>query len=178
MIAGLSIHVSHFPPGTSKWNKIEHRLFSFISINWRGHPLTTYETVVQLIAGTTTAKGLKVKAELDFTKYPLGIKASDEVMRRLQLERSVFHGEWNYTLRPRSPEQLEVAASESARATERRRGTHAAAKERWIKVMAEQNLSGLGHRAFCRARGLNFSAYISMRQTLLGKIRGMKLIDR
>jgi hypothetical protein len=98
---GLSIHVSHFPPGTSKWNKIEHRLFSFISINWRGRPLRTYETVVNLIGGTTTRGGLVVRARLDRRKYPIGRKVSVKEMRELNLERGEFRGDWNYVIRPR-----------------------------------------------------------------------------
>ncbi len=97
---GLAIAVCHFPPGTSKWNKIEHRLFSFISSNWRGEPLRDYETIVQLIARTTTAKGLKVTCRLDRRKYPTGRKVTDEEMKRVNLERSTFHGDWNYTIRP------------------------------------------------------------------------------
>lgn len=99
---GLAIAVCHFPPGTSKWNKIEHRLFSFISSNWRGEPLRDYETIVQLIARTTTAKGLKVTCRLDRRKYPTGCKVTDEEMKRVNLERSTFHGDWNYTIRPQS----------------------------------------------------------------------------
>ena len=99
---GLAIAVCHFPPGTSKWNKIEHRLFSFISSNWRGEPLRDYETIVQLIARTTTAKGLKVTCRLDRRKYPTGRKVTDEEMKRVNLERSTFHGDWNYTIRPQS----------------------------------------------------------------------------
>jgi hypothetical protein len=98
---GLAITVCHFPPGTSKWNKIEHRLFSFISSNWRGEPLRDYETIVQLIARTTTAKGLKVTCRLDRRKYPTGRKVTDEEMKRVNLERNKFHGDWNYTIRPR-----------------------------------------------------------------------------
>ncbi|MEX1118710.1 MAG: ISAzo13 family transposase [Terrimicrobiaceae bacterium] len=97
---GLSISVSHFPPGTSKWNKIEHRLFSFISSNWRGEPLRDYETIVNLIARTTTAKGLRVTCRLDRRKYPAGRKVTDEQMKVVQLERSKFHGDWNYVIRP------------------------------------------------------------------------------
>ena len=97
---GLAIAVCHFPPGTSKWNKIEHRLFSFISSNWRGEPLRDYETIVRLIARTTTAKGLKVTCRLDRRKYPTGRKVTDEEMERVNLERSKFHGDWNYTIRP------------------------------------------------------------------------------
>ena len=100
---GLSISVCHFPPGTSKWNKIEHRLFSFISSNWRGEPLRDYETIVQLISKTTTVTGLKVSCRLDRRKYPTGRKVTDEEMKRVNLERHKFHGDWNYTIRPRSP---------------------------------------------------------------------------
>jgi len=99
---GLCIAVCHFPPGTSKWNKIEHRLFSFISSNWRGEPLRDYETIVKLISKTTTAKGLKVTCRLDRRKYPTGRKVTDEEMERLNLVRHKFHGEWNYTIRPNS----------------------------------------------------------------------------
>lgn len=97
---GLQVSVCHFPPGTSKWNKIEHRLFSFISTNWRGQPLEDYETIVNLIASTTTAKGLRVTCRLDRRKYPTGRKISDEDMESVQLERHSFHGEWNYTIKP------------------------------------------------------------------------------
>jgi hypothetical protein len=97
---GLGISVCHFPPGTSKWNKIEHRLFSFISSNWRGEPLRDYETIVNLIAATTTAKGLKVTCRLDRRKYPTGRTVSDEEMKRVNLEPDPFHGEWNYFIRP------------------------------------------------------------------------------
>jgi len=97
---GLPISVCHFPPGTSKWNKVEHRLFSFISSNWRGQPLRNYETIVNLIARTTTAKGLKVTCRLDRRKYPTGRKVTDDEMRRVNLERHKFHGDWNYTIRP------------------------------------------------------------------------------
>lgn len=96
------ISVCHFPPGTSKWNKIEHRLFSFISSNWRGEPLRDYETIVNLIANTTTAKGLKVTCRLDRRKYPTGRKVSDEEMSQLNIRRDKFHGEWNYVIRPRT----------------------------------------------------------------------------
>jgi hypothetical protein len=97
---GLPFIVRHFPPGTSKWNKIEHRLFSFISSNWRGEPLRDYETIVNLISKTTTAKGLKVICRLDRRKYPTGRKVSDEEMKRVNVERSRFHGDWNYIIRP------------------------------------------------------------------------------
>ncbi len=96
----IPIYVSHFPPGTSKWNKIEHRLFSFISMNWRGKPLVSHETIVNLIAATTTRKGLKVRAELDSSHYPKGIKVPDDELNAIQIERDEFHGEWNYSILP------------------------------------------------------------------------------
>jgi hypothetical protein len=98
---GLVIGVSHFPPGTSKWNKIEHRLFSFISKNWRGQPLTSLKVIVNLIAGTTTKKGLKVHAEIDAASYPAGVKIPDSEMAEIRLHRHAFHGEWNYDILPR-----------------------------------------------------------------------------
>jgi hypothetical protein len=98
---GISIRVGHFPPGTSKWNKIEHRMFSFISINWRGRPLRTFETVVNLIGSTTNRGGLVVRARLDHRNYPLGKKVSAKEMRALKIERDDFHGDWNYVIRPR-----------------------------------------------------------------------------
>lgn len=98
---GIAITVCHYPPGTSKWNKVEHRLFSFISMNWRGRPLLSYETVVNLIGATTTKSGLWVKALLDTREYEPGKKITDEEMRTLQLKPHKFHGDWNYTLEPR-----------------------------------------------------------------------------
>ncbi len=97
---GLAITVCHLPPGTSKWNKIEHRLFSHISMNWRGHPLTSHEVVVDLIGATTTRTGLQVHAELDPGVYATKVKIPDEQMNAIALDRHDFHGEWNYTLRP------------------------------------------------------------------------------
>jgi hypothetical protein len=99
---GMAISVCHFPPGTSKWNKIEHRLFGYISKNWRGRPLDSLATVVNLIASTTTKTGLYVEAVLDEGSYVKGIKVSEEEMERLRLKRDRFHGEWNYTLLPRN----------------------------------------------------------------------------
>jgi hypothetical protein len=96
---GLDISVCHFPPGTSKWNKIEHRLFSHITMNWRGKPLTSYEVIVNLIAATTTSKGLKVKCMLDENEYPKGIKITKKEVEELGIIREEFHGEWNYTLK-------------------------------------------------------------------------------
>jgi hypothetical protein len=98
---GLQISVCHLPPGTSKWNKIEHRLFSQITMNWRGRPLTSHEAVVRLIGATTTQTGLHVTAELDTDPYPTGITISDREMKALPITRHAFHGEWNYTLHPR-----------------------------------------------------------------------------
>ena len=96
----LPITVCHLPPGTSKWNKIEHRLFSFITMNWRGKPLRSYRTIVQLIAATTTDAGLKVRAELDERKYPKGLKVSDAQLAAINISRHSFHGDWNYTISP------------------------------------------------------------------------------
>jgi hypothetical protein len=97
---GLSIEVHHFPPGTSKWNKIEHRLFSFITQNWRAKPLISYRVIVDLIAATTTETGLKVCCELDPNSYPKGIVVSNAEMASLNIQRADFHGEWNYTIAP------------------------------------------------------------------------------
>ena len=107
----LPIAVCHFPPGTSKWNKIEHRLFSFISSNWRGEPLRDYETVVHLIAKTTTAKGLHVTCRLDRRKYPTGRKVSKEEMKAIKLQPDRFHGEWNYVIRPHQPRHRQRTSS-------------------------------------------------------------------
>lgn len=98
----IPIYISHLPPGTSKWNKIEHRLFSYISMNWRGQPLVSHEVIVNLIAGTTTRKGLKVHAELDRSLYPSGIKVSDAEFENIRITRNEFHGEWNYRIDPNS----------------------------------------------------------------------------
>lgn len=97
----MRVRVSHFPPGTSKWNKIEHRLFCHITLNWRGKPLRTFEAVVQLISHTRTAKGLRVKAKLDKRKYPTGVVVQDAVLNSLALQKDTFHGDWNYELQPR-----------------------------------------------------------------------------
>lgn len=98
---GLSITVCHFPPGTSKWNKIEHRLFSFISRNWRGQPLVSLAVIVSLIAATRTSKGLKVRCELDPGRYPEGEKITDAQLSSINIRRDPFHGDWNYTIRPK-----------------------------------------------------------------------------
>ena len=97
---GVQVTVCHYPPGTSKWNKIEHRLFSRITVNWRGRPLTTYETVVNLIANTTTTTGLTVRCELDPADYPTKVKLTDQEKKAIPISRHSFHGEWNYTIKP------------------------------------------------------------------------------
>jgi hypothetical protein len=97
---GLDIQVCHFPPGTSKWNKIEHRLFSFITMNWRGRPLISHEVIVNLIASTKTRTGLSVRAELDSANYPKGVVVSDKEFEAINIERNEFHGDWNYCIRP------------------------------------------------------------------------------
>jgi len=97
---GLSITVCHLPPGTSKWNKIEHRLFSHITMNWRGRPLTSLEVIVDLIGATTTKQGLKVHAERDLGSYPKGVKVTDAELAAIILKAHDFHGEWNYTIIP------------------------------------------------------------------------------
>ena len=99
--SGLTIHVLHFPPGTSKWNKIEHRLFSFITQNWRGRPLRSLAAIVSLITNTNTSAGLKVRCTLDRRQYPKGIKVTDKQMRQICLLPHKFHGDWNYTIKPR-----------------------------------------------------------------------------
>jgi hypothetical protein len=98
---GMPVTVCHLPPGTSKWNKIEHRLFSFITGNWRGKPLISHQVIVELIAATTTQAGLKVRCQLDPNTYPAGIKVSDAELEAVNLTRHDFHGEWNYTIRPK-----------------------------------------------------------------------------
>ena len=99
---GLRISICHLPPGTSKWNKIEHRLFSFISQNWRGKPLVSHQVIVNLIAATTTKAGLRVRAEVDPGRYPQGVKVTDKEVASIRIERDRFHGDWNYTILPRS----------------------------------------------------------------------------
>ncbi len=98
---GFTVRVCHLPPGTSKWNKIEHRLFAFISQNWRGKPLVSHQVIVDLIAATSTKSGLKVRAQIDSNLYPSGLKISDEQVAALNIQRDAFHGEWNYSLLPR-----------------------------------------------------------------------------
>ena len=100
-----SIQVCHLPPGTSKWNKIEHRMFCHITANWRGRPLVSRRVVVELIGSTTTETGLRIEAALDENTYARGIKVSDEEMESLSIKPDPFHGEWNYRLKPRSPDE-------------------------------------------------------------------------
>ena len=97
---GLAIRICHFPPGTSKWNKIEHRMFSFVSLNWRGRPLETLEVIINLIANTTTSTGLKLYAQLDENHYERGIEITDEQLAAVNITRHAFHGDWNYTINP------------------------------------------------------------------------------
>jgi len=99
---GITIEVHHLPPGTSKWNRIEHKLFSFISMNWRAEPLVSYRVIVSLIGATTTKTGLTVRCELDDAKYPKGIAISDQQIEALAITRAEFHGEWNYTIKPQN----------------------------------------------------------------------------
>ena len=100
---GLEITVCHYPPGTSKWNRIEHRMFSFISMNWRGRPLTSLRTIIELISATTTKTGLRIQAERDWNTYEKGVVVSDKEIAALPLTRHTFHGDWNYTLAPKKP---------------------------------------------------------------------------
>jgi hypothetical protein len=103
---GLAVTVCHLPPGTSKWNKIEHRLFAHISMNWRGRALISHEVIVDLIGATTTATGLRVQAEFDPGEYPTKVKVSDDDLATLQLTPHPFHGEWNYTVTPRPTDHM------------------------------------------------------------------------
>ena len=102
---GLSITVAHLPPGTSKWNRIEHRLFAFISQNWRGKPLLTHQVIVQLIASTTTQTGLTGQCRLDQNTYEKRVNVSDQQIANLNITPAQFHGEWNYTIAPRNPDR-------------------------------------------------------------------------
>ena len=97
---GLAVTVAHLPPGTSKWNRIEHRLFAYISQNWRGKPLVSHQVIIQLIGATTTNTGLTVTCDIDADSYPKGIKVSDAEMDAINIERHTFHGDWNYTIKP------------------------------------------------------------------------------
>ena len=105
---GLALQVCHYPPGTSKWNKIEHRMFCHITQNWRGKPLVSRLAVVDLITATTTKTGLTVQCELDENTYAKGVKVSDEQMEALNIEKDAWHPEWNYTIKPRRLDQTRV----------------------------------------------------------------------
>lgn len=162
------------PPRTRAINQTDQAAINqrasqhFISLNWRGRPLATYETIISLIAGTTTSKGLKVSAELDTQKYPVGVSASKHDVQSLALDRASFHGEWNYTLRPRTKAQrLRARTPPSAPVV----FPFAARREHWLKLIGEQMKSGLNGRDFCRSRGITYGTYASARQRLVGKIR-------
>ncbi len=132
---GLSITVSHFPPGTSKWNKIEHRLFSHITMNWRARPLTSHEVVVKAIASTRTRTGLRVHAELDTSTYPLGVAITRAQLEALPIERHETHGTWNYTIHPGDPSAHDAPASADR--------TRDAAREAALELLAEPVLTGM-----------------------------------
>jgi hypothetical protein len=159
----LAIDVSHFPPGTSKWNKIEHRLFSFVTLNWRGRPLYSYETILSLINATTTAKGLRVRAQLDEDKYAVGDRVSEHQMEHLCLRPDEFRGQWNYRLEPRTSAQI----AEAARPEPRR----ASCAETWGPVVEKQVVSGLNSHQYCKRHRINYDAFICARRKLKGLIR-------
>jgi hypothetical protein len=140
---GLDITVCHFPPGTSKWNQIEHRLFSHISMNWRGRPLTSHEVIVNTIAATTTATGLTVRAELDTGLYPTGVKISDHQMAALPLTRHRFHGTWNYTLHPAPAGTASAAPARTAPRPRRPRCDQATLASPAVTGMTRQDLAAL-----------------------------------
>lgn len=167
---GVRVHVSHFPPGTSKWNKIEHRLFSFITMNWRGRPLVSYDTVVALISATTTTKGLRVHAELDDADYPVGQTASAQTMRRLALQPAAFHADWNYSLHPRTAAEIAAAAVPHP-VLDRIRKPQAETQENWARLFREQLQSGESQRQFCRKRGISVGAFYAARRRSLRLIR-------
>ena len=158
--SGLIIEVSHFPAGTSKWNKIEHRLFSYVTMNWRGRPLCTYETLLSLVRGTQTAKGLRVEAALDRNAYAIGESVTNHDFAGLALARHAFGGKWNYELKPRSEAERQAAREPAPR----RPRLH----EIWETKVEEHIASGLSCAAFCRKKGLNYAAFISARHELRG----------
>lgn len=160
---GLTIHVSHFPPGTSKWNKIEHRLFSFITMNWRGRPLTSYEVIVSLIARTTTKHGLRVVAELDGTLFPKGIAATEQAVAALSLKRHSFHGDWNYVLSPRTPAQRREARRSVPLKT---KVSRQARREHWLKLVRMHKRSGLSASDFCKQENVPYSSFVKRRRRL------------
>jgi hypothetical protein len=160
---GLEITVCHFPPGTSKWNKIEHRLFSAISMNWRGRPLTSHEVIVQTISATTTRTGLTVRAELDTGLYPAGVKISDQQMAALPITRHDFHGDWNYTLHP----QAGRAAGQAGGAS------HAQQPFRWDRTaLSDPALTGLSRPALNELAAGLAAAWSTHREAGLNQRRG------
>lgn len=165
----ITIHVSHFPPGTSKWNKVEHRLFSFITLNWRGRPLTTFETIINLISSTTTKAGLRVTATLDECAYPLGEAVSDDEMRNLSLVRDDFHGEWNYSFLPRKGQALlpktRPLKARVTSTTAKKPPTHHS-RSSWAPLQARINASGLSLAEYCRREGLSYLAVSKQRSRL------------
>ncbi|MFJ9351177.1 ISAzo13 family transposase [Streptomyces sp. NPDC101237] len=143
--AGLTVTVCHLPPGTSKWNRIEHRLFSHITMNWRGRPLTSHEVIVESIAATTTKTGLTVHAELDTNPYPTGIQVSDDEIDALPITRHRFHVDWNYTLHPQQPMDAATTdnTSDQASASRHRRLTKRSLQDPELTGMTRQRLSKL-----------------------------------
>ena len=160
---GLTIEVSHFPPGTSKWNKIEHRLFSFVTLNWRGRPLINYETVVSLIAATKTSKGLEVAAVLDRDPYPVGDGVSRHHFAQLALVPGAFCGKWNYTIAPRNADAIHRASMPTPRRPR--------AAENWLPIITDQVASGLNSARFCAKHGINYEAFICARRKAKGLLR-------
>lgn len=170
--SGLIVEVSHFPAGTSKWNKIEHRLFSFVSLNWRCQPLINYQTVISLIEGTKTSKGLTVRASLDDQRYPVGGTVSKLAFAALSLERNPALARWNYSLCPRTAEEVRQRMTPPAK--------HPSAEERWSPIIARQIASGLNCAKFCAKHRINYDAFITARKRIKGvmspaKSRGRKL---
>ncbi|WP_406489342.1 ISAzo13 family transposase [Streptomyces sp. NBC_01650] len=159
---GLAVTVCHFPPATSKWNKIEHRLFSHITMNWRGRPLTSYEVVVNAIASTRTRSGLRVEAELDTGRYPLGLAISKAQLRRLPIEYHDTHGTWNYTVRPDGP-----LDEEPVQATDREK-----ARRRVLDLLAEPALTGLSREELTALTAKITPELGSLREDRLHRKRG------
>ena len=159
---GLDITVCHFPPGTSKWNRIEHRLFSHITMNWRGRPLTSHEVIVQTIAATTTRTGLRVRAELDTGSYPTGVRISDQQMAALAITRHDFHGDWNYCLHPRAGDTAGQAGNASH-----------AGHTRWDRTaLADPALTGLSRPALDDLVARLATAWNAQREESLHERRG------
>ncbi|MDT0442684.1 ISAzo13 family transposase [Streptomyces johnsoniae] len=162
---GLAITVCHFPPGTSKWNKIEHRLFSHITMNWRGRPLTSYDVVVQSIAATRTRSGLRVDAELDTGRYPLGIAISKAQMKSLPIDYHDTHGTWNYTVRPDADGAL-------GEGTVRNTDHYHAARRRVLDLLSEPALTGMSREELAALTGRITPELSSLREERLHRKRG------